>query len=176
MVGLPVALLGQAVGQAAFPRLAAHAAEADWAKMRATLLRSLAAVVVLAVPALLGLVVFGREQVRILFEHGKFGEPAGDLTAKILTAYAIALPAYVATEVITRGLIALRDTRSPLLTNTLQLLGRAAIIAALIGGRGAVAIPIAFAVSASLETLLHGAILALKHSRRLSSTLPAVRV
>ena len=29
LVGLPIALLGQAVGQAAFPRLAAHAAQAD---------------------------------------------------------------------------------------------------------------------------------------------------
>jgi hypothetical protein len=30
----------------------------------------------------------------------------------VLTTYAIALPAYVATELITRGLIALRDTRT----------------------------------------------------------------
>ena len=34
---------------------------------------------------------------------------AGDLTYQVLLAYAVALPAFVATEVITRGLIALRD-------------------------------------------------------------------
>ena len=38
LAGLPVALLGSAVGQAVFPRLAAHAAAADWARMRRTLL------------------------------------------------------------------------------------------------------------------------------------------
>src|SRR5919106_1592725 len=32
LVGLPIALLGQAIGQAAFPRLAAHAAELNWAE------------------------------------------------------------------------------------------------------------------------------------------------
>ena len=103
LAGLPIALLGQAVGQAAFPRLAAHAAEANWPEMRRTLLRSLAAVVGLAVPALVALIVLGRLVVRVLFEHGQFTAAAGDLTYRVLTVYAIALPAYVATEVVTRG-------------------------------------------------------------------------
>ena len=57
LVGLPIALLGQAVGQSAFPRLAAHAAAAEWAELGRTLVRSLGAVValaVLAVPAVCG--------------------------------------------------------------------------------------------------------------------------
>jgi putative peptidoglycan lipid II flippase len=56
LVGLPIALLGQAVGQSAFPRLAAHAASGEWAMLRRTLWRALGAVLVLSVPALLGLV------------------------------------------------------------------------------------------------------------------------
>ncbi|MEA2530273.1 MAG: putative peptidoglycan lipid flippase, partial [Thermomicrobiales bacterium] len=96
LVGLPFALLGQAVGQSAFPRLASHAAAMEWAELRRTLFRSLAAVVGLAVPALLGLVVLGRPTIRILFEHGEFDVAAGSLTYDVLTAYAVALPAYVA--------------------------------------------------------------------------------
>ena len=38
---------------------------------------------------------------------------------------AAALPAYVGSEVVTRGLIALRDTRTPLLTNSAVLAARA---------------------------------------------------
>src|SRR5688572_11608944 len=41
LVGLPIALLGQAVGQATFPRLAAHADAEDWPRMQRTLLQSL---------------------------------------------------------------------------------------------------------------------------------------
>ena len=128
-MGLPIALLGQAVGQATFPRLAAHADAEDWPRMRRTLLQSLGAVVALAIPALLALYFLGRPVIRLLFEHGKFTADAGDLTYNVLVAYAIALPAYVGTEVITRGLIALRDTRTPLLTNICQLIGRMTIMA-----------------------------------------------
>ena len=119
-----------------------------------------------AVPALLGLVVLGRTTIRILFEHGEFDAAAGSLTYDVLVAYAVALPAYVATEVITRGLIALRDTRTPLLTNTVQLAGRAVLIALLLDRHGAVAIPIAFAVTASVETVALGAVLLTKLRRR----------
>lgn len=166
LVGLPIALLGQAVGQSAFPRLAAHAAAAAWAELRRTLVRSLAAVVGLAIPALLGLIVLGRPVIRILFEHGEFGATAGSLTYRVLTAYAVALPMYVATEVIARGLIALRDTRTPLLTNTLQLGVRAALIALLLDRHGAVAIPIAFATAASVEAVALGTVLWTKLRRR----------
>jgi putative peptidoglycan lipid II flippase len=168
LVGLPIALLGQAVGQAAFPRLAAHAAALDWRLMRRALLQALGAVVALAIPALLALLLLGRETIKVLFEHGKFDAAAGSLTYDVLAVYAIALPSYVATEVITRGLIALRDTRTPLLTNIVQFAGRAAIVAAFLGALGATAIPLAFAVTASLETLLLATVLFVKVQRRLT--------
>ena len=168
LVGLPIALLGQAVGQAAFPRLAAHAAALEWGPLRRTLGQSLAAVLVLAVPALLVLIYLGHPVIRILFVHGQFHAAAGTLTYAVLTPYAIALPAYVATEVLTRGLIALRDTRTPLATNTVQLFGRTAIMALLIGRVGVVAIPIAFAVMAAVESGALGIVLLLKVQRRMS--------
>jgi putative peptidoglycan lipid II flippase len=167
LVGLPIALLGQAVGQSAFPRLAAHAAALEWPQMRRTLLRALGAVIALAIPALLGLLLLSRPTIRILFEHGKFDAAAGSLTYTVLIPYALALPAYVGTEVIVRGLIALRDTRTPLLTNSLQLAGRAAIVALLLGSIGVLAIPVAFAVTASIETVALGIVLLIKLQRRM---------
>ncbi len=166
LVGLPIALLGQAIGQAAFPRLAKHAASADWPALRRSLFRSLAAAIGLAVPALLGLLWLGRPVVRLLFERGKFDAAAGDLTFRVLSIYALALPAYVATELITRGLIALNDTRTPLLTNSLQLAGRAILMTIYISPVGVSAIPAAFAITASLETLSLGAILWIKLKRK----------
>jgi putative peptidoglycan lipid II flippase len=174
LVGLPIALLGQAVGQSAFPRLAAHAAAAEWPQLRRTLLRSLGAVAALAVPALLGLIFLGRPVIHFLFERGKFDAAAGALTYEVLVAYAVGLPFYVATEVITRGLIALKDTRTPLLTNTLQIAGRALLLALLIEQVGVLAIPIAFAVTASLETLLLGAVLSIKLRRRASGRMASI--
>lgn len=165
LVGLPIALLGQAVGQAAFPRLAADAAAGDWAKMRQTLLRSLATVIGLAVPVVLALIWLGRPVISFLFERGKFDAAAGDLTYQVLVAYAVALPAYVGTEVISRALVALRDTRTPLLTNIVQLIGRIVIMSLFITQWGILAIPIALAITATLEALLLGTVLTVKLRR-----------
>jgi len=167
LVGLPIALLGQAVGQASFPRLAASADASDYRGMRRTVLLSLGAAIGLAIPALLALVLLGRPVITFLFERGKFDASAGELTYNVLLAYAVALPAYVATEVITRGLIALRDTRTPLATNILQLLGRALVMFLFVAQWGIVAIPIALAITASLETIMLGVVLWLKLQRRM---------
>jgi putative peptidoglycan lipid II flippase len=65
-----------------------------------------------------------------------------------------------------RGLIAMRDTRTPLISNSLQLAGRAIIMAALIGSIGVFAIPAAFAAMATLETLALAGVLLIKIQRR----------
>jgi putative peptidoglycan lipid II flippase len=175
LVSLPIALFGQAVGQSAFPRLAAFATSESWVEMRRTLLRSLGIVVILAIPALLGLLVLGHPVIRILFEHGKYNAADASLTYDVLAPYVVALPAYVGTEVLARGLIALRDTRTPLLTNSVQLIGRAVIMAALLGSLGVRAIPIAFAVMGAIEMVLLGAVLLVKLQRRVNApvVLPA---
>jgi putative peptidoglycan lipid II flippase len=162
LVGLPIALLGQAIGQAAFPRLAAEAEAENWTEMRRMLMRSLGAAIGLALPAVAALLLLGRPTIRILFEHGEFTSAAGDLTFRVLVAYAIALPAYVATEVITRGLISLRDTRTPLFTNAGQLVLRILLISILLASMGVVAIPAAFAISSTLETVTLAVVLLLK--------------
>jgi putative peptidoglycan lipid II flippase len=151
-VGLPIALLGQGGVQAPCPRLAACAAEGDYRRLRGTMLKALGAMAGLSVLAIAGMLLLGRPTIRVLFEHGDFTAADGDLTAKVLTVYALGLPAYVATEVLVRSLIAMRDPRTQLFTNTLQLLLRAALVALLLGAFQARAIPFAFAVSASLET------------------------
>ncbi len=167
LAALPVTILGHAVGQSAFPRLAAHAVAHNWWAMRWTLLRALGASIALSLPVALGLVLIGRPVVRILFEHGRFDAAAGALTYAVLVPYVVALPAYIATELITRGLIALRDTRTPLLTNTAQLAGRAGMIVWLLPRLGVIAIPVAFAVTATIEAMVLGTVLLLKLRWRL---------
>ena len=134
--------------------------------MRRVLVRSLGAAIGMAIPAVAALLALGRPTIRILFEHGEYTAVAGDLTYRVLVAYALALPAFVATEVTTRGLIALRDTRMPLITNTGQLIARIALISFLLPRLGVVAIPLAFGVSATLETFVLAAVLLAKLHRR----------
>jgi len=59
-------------------------------------------------------------------------------------------------------LISLRDTRTPLFTNGGQLIARILLISILLGRMGVVAIPAAFAISATIETLTLATVLFLK--------------
>jgi putative peptidoglycan lipid II flippase len=135
--------------------------------MRRTVLASLGVAVGLALPAAAAFYLLGRPVIRLLLEHGEFNAAAGTLTFSVLRVYAAGLPAFVGTEVITRALIALRDTRAPLVTNTAQLLARAVMMSLLVESRGVLAVPFALALMASVEAVVLLAIFLMKVSRRL---------
>jgi putative peptidoglycan lipid II flippase len=165
LYNVPTRLLGVAIGQAAFPRLARYAAAEEWQRMRRTLLRAFGAAVLLALPVIGVLIGFGREIVRVLFERGRFDASAATLTYTLMSAYIVALPAYIGTEIVTRGLIALHDTTTPLLTNCGQMIGRVLLLMWLVEPLGALAIPVAFAISSTIEMLALSGILVIKLRR-----------
>ena len=152
LVGLPVTLTGTAVGQAVFPRLATHAATLDLPRLRATLRRAIVSAVALVLPAILILVAFGVPLIDVLFEHGKFDADDGDLTYTALLGYVVAIPAFAATEIASRALLALRDARTPFLANLGQLGLRFGLTAAFIGPLGLIGIPLAAAAAGAVET------------------------
>lgn len=152
LIGLPIRLLGMAIGQAALPRLAALGVSDDLQAFRALLRRTLLAASALSLLAASALIALGRPIIRLLFERGAFDAAAGDLTYQLLAIYALGLPAYVATEIATRGLVARYDTRTPLLANLVQLTARIALCAVLLQPLGPVAIPTAHTLAAAAET------------------------
>lgn len=165
LAGLPVTLLGHGIGQASFPRLAAHAAAGDTARLRATLRRTLGVALALSLAGTAGLLLFGGPLARILFEHGRYGADATDLTRLAVTGYAVGLPAYVATEIAGRAILAGRDARTPLLSNLVQLGLRLGLMASLVPPLGLVGIPLAMAGSSVVEASAL-VTLALRRSRR----------
>jgi putative peptidoglycan lipid II flippase len=158
LVGLPLRLIGVAIGQAALPYFAAHVASGDRGALRRDLRRAVLIGLGLAVVASLALLLLGRLVVRLLFERGRFDAAAGDLTYSLLAAFAICLPVLVLTELFSRALISLYDTRTPLFTNILQLMLRIALLIPLIGSLGVLAIPVSAGISAAAETLILGGV------------------
>lgn len=170
LANLPVTLLGYAVGLAAFPRFADRAEAGEWRAMRRMVLLVLGIACGLSLLAIGGIYWLGRDVVRLLFERGEFTAEAGNVTYRVLLIYALGLPIHIGTEILSRGLIALRDTRTPLFTNIGQLISRATIMSLLIGEMGLFAIPIAFIASSALETIALGLIYLRKLSRRIAAT------
>ena len=154
MAGLSVTLLGAAIGQAAFPRLSAHFAAGTHDAFRRLALGTLAIAVAGSLPATAILLGGGDLVANLVFGHGAYDDQAVRLTADVMKIYALGLPAYIGTEIAARTILAMRDARTPLLTNILQLIVRTAIIATLLPVWGVRAIPLAYVVSSAIEAAI----------------------
>ena len=76
---LPIGLFGVSIATAALPEIALHAAAADLTAVRRTLARSVRLMLMLNVPATVGLIVLARPIVEVLLQRGRF--TASDTTA-----------------------------------------------------------------------------------------------
>lgn len=119
---MPLGILGQAMGTATFPTLAALAARNAWDDMRQILTDSLRMLFFLGLPATALLVTLGKPIIAILFQRGDFTAADTNLVGTALAFYALGLIALLALEVIARTFYALNDTATPVLAGAIQLL------------------------------------------------------
>jgi putative peptidoglycan lipid II flippase len=113
LVYLPIGLFGVSVATAALPAVARHAARMDHAGIRDTVANGLSLMLMLNVPATVGLVVLGVPIVRVLFERGEFTPEDTLATAAALQFYALGLVGYSVVRVVSPTLYALGRNRIP---------------------------------------------------------------
>jgi putative peptidoglycan lipid II flippase len=119
---MPQGILGQALGIAAFPTLAALAARSAHREMRQILSDSLRLILFLGLPATVLLILLAEPYITILFERGLFDAEATVLVTAALRFYAVGLIALTAIEIIARAFYALSDTLTPVLAGGAQIL------------------------------------------------------
>jgi putative peptidoglycan lipid II flippase len=110
---LPQGIFAQSVATAAFPTFSAQAARGQRVEMRSTLAATLRAVLYLALPAAVGLIVLRVPLVQIVFQRGAFTETSTRTVALALALYSLGLPAHSAVEIVVRAFYAMHDTKTP---------------------------------------------------------------
>ena len=103
IVNMPLGMIGQALGIAAFPTLATLAAQAAYEPMRRILADSIRLIIFLAFPATVLLAVLSRPITAFLFERGAFDATATTLVADALFFYILGLTAMAIIEVLSRA-------------------------------------------------------------------------
>lgn len=116
LMNMPWTLIGTAIGIAVFPTLAILAA-ADRAREREALTGALRAVLSLALPAALALILLGRQAIQVLFEGGAFTAESTELVYFALQFYALALISQCLLEIVVRAFAAQEDTLTPLIVS-----------------------------------------------------------
>lgn len=114
---LPIGLFGVSIGTAVLPAVSRHAATDDAAGIRDTLSRGLAMMLIVNVPATLGLIALATPIVRLLFERGQFLPADTDATAAAVRLYAAGLVGYSAARIASPAFYAIGRSRVPVLVS-----------------------------------------------------------
>lgn len=109
----PLALIGISMGTVALAALSDAIGRHDEEEFRRTLASALSGVIVLAVPASVGLMLLAGPTVRLLFQWLAFDQTAGGRASAVLVMYGIGLWAYCLQHVLTRAYYARKDMRTP---------------------------------------------------------------
>ncbi|MCG2784712.1 MAG: murein biosynthesis integral membrane protein MurJ [Anaerolineae bacterium] len=107
------AVIAQSVAIAVMPTFSAQFALGKRDEMRAALSSALRGVLLLALPASLGLMLLASPIVSMLYQRGKFDEIAVQMTAWALIWYAAGMIGHSLLEVLTRAFYARQDTKTP---------------------------------------------------------------
>jgi putative peptidoglycan lipid II flippase len=160
---LPIGLFGLSIATAAVPNLSRDAAHDNRDGMRLTISSALRMMLMLNVPATLGLVALSTPIVALLFEHGSFTANATVGTAAALVFYAPGLVGYSAVKLAVPAFYALRDSRTPVIVGAVSVAFNIALNLVLVrwlGFRG-------LALGTAVAALFNAAVLMVLLRRRL---------
>lgn len=154
-------IIGQSVGSAVFPTLAALHASGDLESFRQRLNQALRGVLFLAFPAMAVFIVLGEPMVRV-FERGAWTLESSQATAYALALYAVGMPGFVSLEVLSRAFYSIEDTWTPVWVGTVAMIANiilSVMLSQVIGNR---------------DTLVYGAFGGLALANALTTNVEAV--
>lgn len=148
---LPIGLFGVSIGTAALPDISRHAGASDLAAVRRAVSDALRLMLMLNVPATVGLMVLAAPIVSLLLERGSFGPADSAATAAALMCYAPGLLGYVAVKVASPTFYALRDSRTPVIVSALSVALNVVLNLALVRVAGFRGLALGTAIAATLN-------------------------
>jgi putative peptidoglycan lipid II flippase len=113
LMEFPTAMLGVALGVVLMPQLAGAKASGDAAKYSALLDWGLRIVVLMSVPCAVGLLIFAKPLVAVLYHYGAFTEFDVQQTTTALMGWGAGLVGIVAIKVLAPGYYASQDIKTP---------------------------------------------------------------
>jgi putative peptidoglycan lipid II flippase len=105
--------IAQSVATAAMPTFSAQYALGKLDDVRNSLSATIRGVLLLAVPAAVGLIILRKPLVALLYQRGEFDARSTELVAWALLWYAVGLVGHSVMEILARAFYALHDTKTP---------------------------------------------------------------
>lgn len=127
----PLSITGIAIGTVLLPLLTRHVASNRHEESVYIQNRVLQFSFVLTLPAAIALIVLSLPIVTVLFQHGRFTSLMSREVAKVLSIYAICLPANVVVKILNANFFSRGNTRIPMIVASVSILSNLFFIALL---------------------------------------------
>jgi len=112
---MPLAAIAQSIATAALPTFSTQVAENKLGEMRNSLAATLRGILLLSIPASLGLVILRVPIITLVLERGEFDAHSTNLVAWALLFYGSGLVGHAMVEILARAFYALHDTKTPVM-------------------------------------------------------------
>jgi putative peptidoglycan lipid II flippase len=132
LIEFPLGMFGVALGTVILPHLSRRHADADPAGYNASLDWGLRTVLLIALPAALGLMLLAEPLAVCIFERGGFDAFDSEMTALSLIAMAFGIPGFMASKVLLSAFYARQDTRTPMRAAVVTVFANVALTAAIV--------------------------------------------
>ena len=152
---MPIGLFGVSIATAALPGISGYAANNDTHGVRRDVSTGLRMMLMLNVPATVGLVVLATPIVALIFERGRFTAVDTAATAAALACYAPGLVGYSVVKLVSPAFYALGSSRIPVIVSAVSVgcnIGLSLVLVRLLGHRG-------LALGTALAALINGGLL-----------------
>jgi putative peptidoglycan lipid II flippase len=113
MMLLPQAIIAQAVATAALPTLSAQFSMGKLDDLRGSLAASMRGILLLAIPASVGLILLRQPIVALMLQYGKFTEASTQLISWALLWFSVGLVGHCLVEILARSFYAMHNTKTP---------------------------------------------------------------
>lgn len=127
LVEFPLGVFGIALATVILPSLSSRHAERSPEEFRRTLDWALRWVLVIGLPATVGLVLLAEPILATLFQYGEFGARDVTMAARSLMAYGLGLLGFILVKVLAPGFYARQDTRTPVRVGVIAMVTNMAL-------------------------------------------------
>ena len=150
----PLGVFGVALGTVLFPLFAKHAGQGDLRSLRADLTLGIKLVIVIGVPASVGLVVLAQPLTTLLFQYKSFDAHDAETTSAMIADYGVGVWAYCGLLIIQRAFYAIEDRQTPMRIGLVAVLINLTLSMGLIWPLGARGLAISTALAAIFQFMV----------------------
>ena len=162
LMELPIGVFAIAVSTVVYPLIARHAVEQKFTAMAEDYRKGIRLILVINVPAAVGLALLSEPIIRVLFQHGQFLSADTRAMTPLLMLFAVGMPFFSMVNLTVRAFYAVKDTATPVRVAMVDFVVNLALSLSLMRWLGAAGLVLASTTAIIVQTLLLNRALARK--------------